>query len=541
MNPHLGHQQQARHPAPSPSKLSAKAPRSGFQARCRMVSRTVSARRRHRALRSDSPRWAVIFASRSHGGPAHQARRRVHPGHGAQLPHAGIGLVVHGERALADLLESFELDAARSGQEPGVEERLGRREHRVAVDVMLDVLERLVAGAYRTHAAVTRERCDGALGEAALETDAEYRLQVPAGALRLVAADDVVQVAEIVLHRLDLGETVERPHHEERVPQPAVAIVPVSPGVRGLRDARGHRRDDRAGLLERAELQRDGGAGDRLLPLERQRKTPGPPPPVRGGLLLELAGGLLDAAGQRLVGSENQAHRLLEQERGLVEHVGDGGVGTEAQHLARVHVADVVRAVGDVGGARAVVEARAHPDADAGRAAARTDPANPAWWAGTCARASGTAARSRSRRCDSLRRPPSPFRESRCSRGSAAPPPPHRADRWRRIPPGRSRRRRIRLQNTGSASNRGRQHHTMRAASSTSAPKVQLPMTPRFSEDTFPSHPMPCIRTRVHSRCFRVPRLRECRHNFSIKSTPDIKPVYRARHRVELYCPNPTS
>ena len=204
----------------------------------------------------------------------------------------------------------------------------------------------------------------------------EYRLQVPTGVLRLVAADDVVQVAEVVLHRLDFGETVERPHHEERIPQPAVAIVPVPARVRGFRDARGHCRDDRAGLLERAELQRDGGAGDRLLPLERQRETPGPPPPVRGGLLLELARGLLDAACESLVGAEEQAHRLLEQERSLVEHVGDGSVGVEPQCLTRVHVADVVRAVGDVGGTGTVVEARAHPDPDARRATGRTDPAN---------------------------------------------------------------------------------------------------------------------------------------------------------------------
>ena len=55
------------------------------------------------------------------GRPAHQARRRVHAFHGAQLPHPGVGLIMHGEGALADPLQAFELYAPRSGQEPGVE------------------------------------------------------------------------------------------------------------------------------------------------------------------------------------------------------------------------------------------------------------------------------------------------------------------------------------------------------------------------------------------------------------------------------------
>ena len=283
---------------------------------------------------------------------------------------------MHGEGALADPLQALELDASRTGQKPGVEERLRGREHRVAVDVVLDVLERLVAGPHRAHAAVARERRDGPFGEAAFQPDSEHRLHMPVGALHLIGADDVVQVAEIVLHRLDLGETVERPDHEERVPEPAVAVVPVPPGVRGFRDARGHRCDDRAGFLERAELERDGGAGDRILPLEREREAPGPSPPVRGGLLLELARGLLDAARKGLVRPEEKAHRHLEEERGLVEHVRDRGIGVESQRLTRVHEANVVGAVGDVGGARAVVEARAHPDADARRPTGRADPAH---------------------------------------------------------------------------------------------------------------------------------------------------------------------
>ena len=236
--------------SPSPPKLSAKAPRSGFQARSRIVRRTV--------LRPFPPARGPVRLPEMRGdlrqpvagGPAHQARRGMHPGHGAQLPHPGIGLVVHRERALAHPFEALELHPPRPGEQPAVEERLGRREHRVAVDVVLHVLERLVAGPHRTHAAKARERRHGTLGEAAFEADSIHRLEMPTLSpgvlrLRLVAAHDVVEIPQVVLHRLDFGEAVERPHHEERIPQPAVAVVPVPAGIGGLRDAGGHRRDDR--------------------------------------------------------------------------------------------------------------------------------------------------------------------------------------------------------------------------------------------------------------------------------------------------------
>src|SRR3989454_8081562 len=46
---------------------------------------------------------------------------------------------------------------------------------------------------------------------------------------------------------------------------------------------RGHRRDDRAGIFEHVELQGDGGANDRILPLEGNGEGADPFAPVGGG------------------------------------------------------------------------------------------------------------------------------------------------------------------------------------------------------------------------------------------------------------------
>ena len=81
-------------------------------------------------------------------------------------------------------------------------EGLRRAEHDVAVDVVLVVLEGLVADAHGPHAAVAGEARHLALVEPALERDAVDRLQVAVGRL----ADDVAEVAQVVLHRLDVGQ-----------------------------------------------------------------------------------------------------------------------------------------------------------------------------------------------------------------------------------------------------------------------------------------------------------------------------------------------
>ena len=158
------------------------------------------------------------------------------------------------------------------------------------------------------------------------------------------AAHDVVQPVQVVLHRADLGQAVERAHDEEGVAQPAVAVVPVAAAVRRLRDAGGHRRDDGAGVLVLAQLERDGGADHRVLPLQRHRQAARPVAPVQRGLLLEVARGVVDAAGQRLVGPEQQAAPAVQREPGAVGDVGQRRAGVQAQRAAGQDVAQVVAA-----------------------------------------------------------------------------------------------------------------------------------------------------------------------------------------------------
>ena len=75
--------------------------------------------------------------------------------------------------------------------------------------------------------------------------------------------------SSIVLRRAD---AVERLHDEIGVAQPAVAVVPGAAGARRLGNRGGVGGDDAAGLLEIAELQRDRGADDRVLPVVGDRR-----------------------------------------------------------------------------------------------------------------------------------------------------------------------------------------------------------------------------------------------------------------------------
>ena len=174
-----------------------------------------------------------------------------------------------------------------------------------------------------------------------------------------------------MLHRVDFGERVERAHDEEGVAKPAVAIIPVAPAVGGLRDARRHRRDDGAGFLEGAELQRDRGAYHRVLPLRRDREPACPLPPVGLGLLLGSPRRLLGAVRERFIRAQHEVHRGLEQERRFRQHVAHRRVGRQAQHAIGAHVPDVIAAMGDLRPQRPVSERRPEPDADARRSGER--------------------------------------------------------------------------------------------------------------------------------------------------------------------------
>ena len=102
----------------------------------------------------------------------------------AQLPHPGVGLIVEAPGLLAHAFELGEVAQVGTTEQPMVEERLRRAENDVAVHVVLEVLEGLVADPHRTHAAIARQRRHQALGEGLLQADPVQRLDMPAAALR---------------------------------------------------------------------------------------------------------------------------------------------------------------------------------------------------------------------------------------------------------------------------------------------------------------------------------------------------------------------
>jgi hypothetical protein len=282
---------------------------------------------------------------------------------------------------------------------------------------------------------------------------------------------------QVALHRADLGQAVERTHHEEGVAQPAVAVVPVAAAVRRLGDAGGQRRDDGAGVLVLAQLERDGRADHRVLPLQRQGQPPRPAAPVQQRALLEVARGVVDAAGQRLVGAEQEAHRRA--------------AGTRCRRprrsaAPRCSAAACSAAAGSAGGGCRGSPAAAWRPSRRAAAATRTRGMCPA--SGRTRRTSCAGRNMRSwwmkRGAKSQISMPWPCASHSCVRSTAVPAgrparcaAGSRARSRRPLRPAGRRGCRSSASNTGGLSKRGRQHQTMRAARSTSAPTLQLPIT----------------------------------------------------------------
>src|SRR6056297_438510 len=295
------------------------------------------------------------------GGPAHERGEGVHPLPAPVLPEAGVGLVVQPHRDGAELLEQLEFGHAAGMREALVEEHLGGGEHHRAIDVVLVLLVGLIAEAHRSHTPITGQGLDHALGEIGAAADGVDGLQLLQSGLGV----DVDDVAQILLHGLRGAEAVQHVHHEVAVAQPAVAVIPVAPAARGLRDGGGHRRDHRARVLESAELQRDGRTYHGFLPLERDGETSRPAPPEAFRSLEVVVVGVRYGLRDGLVRPEDQMHRPVEHEAGLVQHPGDRYVRRKPQPHAGAQIADVVAAAAGLAGLAPVIPRRVQSDADA--------------------------------------------------------------------------------------------------------------------------------------------------------------------------------
>ena len=128
-------------------------------------------------------------------------------------------------------------------------------------------------------------------------------------------------------------------------------------------------------LVEVAQLQRDGGADDRLLPIVGDRQPAHPFHPIVAGAVDEVAAGRLQVARKRLVRTEYQMQGPRQHERRFAVDQRQRRVGGQAYDGAFTGIADVVAAERALHERLAVVAGRTHPDGDARQAGHRLDDA----------------------------------------------------------------------------------------------------------------------------------------------------------------------
>jgi len=129
-----------------------------------------------------------------------------------------------------------------------------RVEHR-APQVVLALVIGTVADTHRPRSVIAREVVELVLGELALTADPVHDLQLAVLTLGEVG-DEVEEVVGLSVE----AERVQRPQHEGRVADPAVAVVPVAFATRDLGKRRGGGCDHRAGRRVAQSLQRQRAA-----------------------------------------------------------------------------------------------------------------------------------------------------------------------------------------------------------------------------------------------------------------------------------------
>ena len=234
--------------------------------------------------------------------------------------------------------------------------------------------------------------------------------------------------------------------------------------------------DDGARLLEVAQLERDGRADHLGLELQRDRQRAHPVEPVVAGALEKLARGGIDGGLEGLIGPKDQGHGLDQREWRLMRDVGERAIGGQAQRVGASGIADVVGADRARGAGTAVVEGRPDPDGDARQAGDRLDAAEDL------------------RRIEDALEAFEARREIGDAKGIAAGVAHGGLDDRRVAHVGGFARHRPSIttsqkpfssspassrENTGSASKRGKHHHTMRTRGSVRAAMRQFPMTAR--------------------------------------------------------------
>ena len=134
--------------------------------------------------------------------------------------------------------------------------------------------------------------------------------------------------------------------------------------------------DDCAAVLDRAQLERDGGADHGFLPFEGHGQITRPFAPVFVRLFLEIAGDLAHGPREPLVLRQDEVDGLVQKKWCLVEHEGDRHIGRQAQDMIGQHVANMVAAARQGRPLAAVIAGGTQADADARRAPQAADAAH---------------------------------------------------------------------------------------------------------------------------------------------------------------------
>ena len=293
-------------------------------------------------------------------------------GNRTEFPDAGIRRVMHGEGALAYRLQLLEFPQAGPFHEARIEETLRNAQDNLTIDIMLDVLSRLVADTDWPHAAIAGKLPGKILCQVRFQPNPVNRLDM--AAFRL--SHDVPHPAHIVLQRPHAGQPVQRGDREIRVPDPAIAVVPVPLRAFMFRDGGREGRDDAAGFLVDAELQRNRGTDHGLLPFKRHCQAAGPTLPVEAGPLFPVARNDLRMIGQGFVRSQNESSLPVQNEAGPRQDIGDRRIRGDAEGKFLIHEADMVDAPDRLQLAPAPVGFRGQRDPHPRRARQNPEPAH---------------------------------------------------------------------------------------------------------------------------------------------------------------------
>ena len=256
----------------------------------------------------------------------------------AELPQTGVRFLESRIHLVDEPLDHLDGRVLRHlADEARVEEEATHREHHLAVDIVLHVLEGLVSDPHRPIPVVSREVRELELGRLRVAVD-------PVGGLEDATAllGEVAQVLEEVLHLLRVAESLERVEREVRVAQPAEAVVPVAPGPRVLGKARRRGGKQRARVFVLVELERERRANDLVLVVARHARALHPAAPVVERALEEALGGLLETGLERLAPGEDEMAVVLEEEWPLVLDVGQRDVRREPHRRREARELDVV-------------------------------------------------------------------------------------------------------------------------------------------------------------------------------------------------------